>query len=81
MSKSSFGSFIGRNNLPNCEIIEIKSNNELTIDIDSSSNKNNNDDEYLKIKSIDQEEKIIFSAWIPIENHTELDNWRDAFTL
>jgi len=82
MSKSSFGSFIGRNNLPNCEIIEIKSNNELTIDIDSSSNNNNNNnDEYLKIKSIDQEEKIIFSAWIPIENHTELDNWRDAFTL
>lgn len=75
ISKSSFGSFIGRNTLPNCEIIEIKSNDELSID------KGNNNDENLIIRNIDQDEKIIFNALISIENHNELDDWKDAFTI
>lgn len=75
ISKSSFGSFIGRNTLPNCEIIEIKSNDELSID------KGNNNDENVIIRNIDQDEKIIFNALISIENHNELDDWKDAFTI
>lgn len=77
-NRSSLGLLLGRrSNLPSCETIEIDSNKtELKIEVDKSGNKN---DIHLVINSID-DNRVLFDAWCPQENRSEINDWEDLFT-